>query len=302
MESNKPLITHLLARKLWRDAQTPKPTALGTPLRYSSAYSCSRQQGYAAFEAEPTEPMDESGAWVTGLGTIVHEALQAAIKDLYHDAEFEVPSGTEYLSGSCDALIPSYWFGSVREAYGSHVVYELKTMGTYSFDKQVGWKRQRGEWSYPEGPARKAIAQAGMNALGIEAGRDDVKKIYWVVMGSLTFEALSKMKADKMGVEDYQRFMGEWWIPREEWEPIAMEELKRMSDINESLTHGYLPERAARDDGGRLIFLNPNGSDWQCQYCAFRTLCLQDGVGEVWINDSVLTRKEKEMADATERR
>jgi hypothetical protein len=288
-----PIITNALARELWEKSQTPKPTALGTPLRYSSSFACSRQQGYYAFDAEPTEPMDPAGAWVTGLGTIIHEATQDAIKRAFPSAEFEVASGTEYLSGSCDALIE---VGDLNnpELNGTHVMWELKTMGTYSFDKQVGWNRMRGEWKYPEGPALKAIAQAGMNALGIEGSREGVR-IEWVVMGSVGFEALSKNKADKMGVGDYNRFMAEFWIPRFEWEPLAISELKRMEEIHESLTRGFLPDRVARDDDGTFLFLNPNDSkNWQCDYCAFRTLCSQDGASEVWINQSELVRKNED--------
>jgi hypothetical protein len=291
MEPTKtPQITHLLARRMWLDSQTPKPTALGTPLRYSSSFGCSRQQGYAAFEAEPTEPMDEAGAWVTGMGTLVHEATQAEIAKMFPDAEFEVASGTEYLSGSCDALVPATYF----DVTGTHVVWELKTMGTYGFDKQVGWNRMRGEHKWPEGPAKKAIAQAGLNALGIEGSREGVS-IDWLVMGSVTFEALSVNKADNMGVDKYNRFMAEFWVHRSEWEPLAMMELERMNAIHESLSRGYLPDRVARGDDGGLMFLNPNsGKNWQCDYCAFRTLCQQDGANEVWINDSELTRRESE--------
>jgi hypothetical protein len=243
--------------------------------------------------------MDEAGAWVTGMGTLVHEATQAEIAKMFPDAEFEVASGTEYLSGSCDALIPAHYFtyksaGLPVNVTGTHVLWELKTMGTYSFDKQVGWNRMRGEWKFPEGPAKKAIAQAGMNALGIEGSREGVS-IDWLVMGSVTFEALSVGKADKMGVEKYNRFMSEFWIPRSEWWPLAMMELERMDAIHQSLSRGYLPDRVARDDDGGLVFLNPNsGKNWQCDYCAFRTLCQQDGANEVWINDSELTRRESE--------
>lgn len=284
-----PQVTHLLAEKMWVRSQTPKPTALNTPLRYSSSFGCARQQGYAAFDAKPTEPMDQAGAWVTGIGTLIHEHLQEAIAEKYPDAEFEVASGTEYVSGSCDALIPAKHFN----VEGTHIVWELKTMGTYSFDKQVGWKRQRGEWSYPEGPALKAIAQAGMNALGIEGSREGVS-IYWIVMGSTTFEALSVNKAANMGVTDYNRFMAEFWVPREQWEPLALSEIQRMQDIYDSVTAGYLPVRSARNDDGQSIPLDPNGRAWQCDYCAFRTLCNEDGPDPLWINQSNLVRRNED--------
>ena len=284
---NNPVVTHLLVKELLAKSQIPKPTAMGTPFRYSSAFACGRQQGYMAFDAEPTEPMDEAGAWLTGLGTIIHEALQEAISRTYADAEFELGTGTEYVSGSCDALIP------FTELGGTHILYELKTMGTYSFDKQVGWKRMRGEWNYPDGPAAKAIAQAGMNALGIEASRPGVV-IETVVMGSITFEALSKQKADKMGVEGYHRVLAEFHIPRSQWEPIALAELARIEGLHFAITSGYIPERVALDDNGIVLQLDPKGNAWQCAYCAFRSLCEEDGGGQVWINQSNLVRRNQD--------
>jgi len=272
----EPSLTHLLAAELLEKAQVPKPTAKGTPLRYSSAYGCMRQQGYAAIGAVPTEPMDESGAWVTGLGTIIHEALQEAISKVYPNAEFEVASQHgSVISGSCDALV---------EVDGEWVLFELKTMGTYSFDKQVGWNRMRGTVGTPEGPAQKAIVQAGMNALGIEKERGIT--INTIIMGSIGFEALSKQKADKVGIEGYNRFLAEFHIDREEWEPIAQAELTRMVEIYDTLAEGVLPDRWAIDDEGTEIQLSPEGRAWQCAYCAFKTTCSEDGPGIIHVLDS----------------
>lgn len=281
--TNNPVFTNALARELWEKAQTPKPTALNTPLRYSSSYGCARQQSYAAFEVKPTEPMDVAGAWVTGLGTIIHEALQEAIGRKYPNAQFEVASGFDgVISGSCDALIPAADMG--EDWVDGDVLYELKTMGTFSFDKQVGWNRMRGEFKYPEGPAEKAITQAGMNALGIE--RSTGATITWIVLGSITFEALSKQKATRMGVTDDNRILAEFWIHRDEWEPLAIRELERMMQIGNLVTSGYIADRSARDDVGNIIPLDPEGRAWQCEYCAFKTLCMSDGPGSMYITDS----------------
>jgi len=280
-----PRFTHLLAEEMWERAQVGKPTALGTPLRYSSAFACARQQGYYAFDGVPSEPMDEAGAWVTGIGTIIHEAAQDAILRKYPDAEFEVASGTDYISGSCDALIPH------PDGEATHVLWELKTMGTYSFDKQMGWNRMRGEWKYPEGPAMKAITQAGMNALGIEGTREGVR-IEYVVMGSVTFEALSLTKADKMDVFDYNRFLGEFWIEREIWEPLALAELKRAEGIYKDFEQGLLSDRIAIDDEGNPLALNPNGRAWQCDYCAFHSVCKSDEEGVISITQSSIQRRD----------
>jgi hypothetical protein len=277
---SNPIITHLLVKEWWEKAQTPKPTALNTPLRYSSAYACARQQSYAAFGAKQTEPMDQAGAWVTGVGTLIHEALQEAIGRQFPNAVFELGTAHgEYISGSCDAYIPSSDLAGV-----GNTLYELKTMGTFSFDKQVGWNRMRGEYKYPEGPAQKAIAQAGINALGVEKHLG--VNISNVVLGSITFEALSVQKAQKMGVSDYNRVLAEFWFTREEWEPLAIAELERMSALGELVTNGYLGAREARDDEGNTIILDPLGRDWQCAYCAFNTVCQQDGSGIIRITDS----------------
>ena len=293
----QPLITDALVKELHIKSAIPKPTAMGTPLRYSSAYGCGRQQGYAGLGFQPTEPMDESGAWATGLGTIIHEALQESLSRAFESAQFEVASKLGDISGSCDALIATAELGegegpALDDIAGTHVLYELKTMGTYSFDKQTGWNRMRGTEGEGEGPALKAIAQAGLNALGIMAGNRDIK-IEWLVMGSITFEALSKNKASKMGVEGVNRFLAEYWIPREEWEPIAMAERDRMDAISWTLNQGFLPNRIGLGDNGSPIDLDPNrGNNWQCDYCAFRTACVQDGGSQLRIMDSVLASEE----------
>lgn len=281
---NNPVLTSVLVDELHIKSQVPKPTAKGTPLRYSSAHACGRQQGYAAFGVSPTEPMDESGAWVTGLGTIVHEALQDAISRRFPSAQFEVASQIGDVSGSCDALISIHDVGS--HYGGTHVLYELKTMGTYNFDKQVGWNRMRGTMGAGEGPAKKAIAQAGMNALGIESENSDIR-IETLIMGSIGFEALSQQKARNMGVSGVDRFLAEFDIPRDEWEPIAREELARMDGFAFNISAGYLPDRIALDDNSQFLELNPNGRGWQCEYCAFRSLCLDDGEGQIRFMESV---------------
>ena len=274
-----PIITGVLAQELHEKSAQGKPTARGTMLRYSSAFSCARQQGYAALGADQTEPMDEAGAWVTGLGTIVHEAAQDAISRRFPSAQFELSSQNQEVSGSCDALISVDDLGS---AYGgTHALWELKTMGTFSFDMQVGWNRMRGTFKDggPQGPAVKAIAQAGMNALGIMRENPEID-IQTIVMGSLSFEALSKQKASNMGVEGLNRFVAEFEIPRSEWEPIAQVEINRMQSIYNLLYEAQLPERIALDDNGDVIRLNPEtGRAWQCEYCPFKSTCLKDGDG-----------------------
>ena len=287
---SNPVITSLLVEELHIKSQVPKPTAKNTPLRYSSTFSCGRQQGYAAFEADPTEPMDEAGAWVTGLGTIVHEALQEAIGRRFPSAQFEVPSMIgDFISGSCDALIDTYDVGTTYG--GTHILYELKTMGTYAFDKQVGWNRMRGTINNPQGPAAKAVAQAGLNALGIEGENPEIR-IETLVRGSIGFEALSQQKAKNLGITGVNRFLAEFEIPRSEWEPLAIEELKRLEGFAFTIDTGYLPDRWAQDDDNKFMTLDPAGRAWQCDYCAFKSVCTDDGPGVVKITSSAMTKRE----------
>jgi DNA-directed RNA polymerase subunit RPC12/RpoP len=296
MQIANAIITNALVDELLVKSATPKPTAMGTALRYSSSHSCGRQQGYAAFEAEPSDPMDHAGAWVTGIGTIVHEALQDAISRRFPGAQFEFPSQVGgFVSGSCDALIPVSEIGEYSNitSSGTHVLFELKTMGTYSFDKQVGWNRTRSTQGREHGPALKAIAQAGMNAIGIMTSNPDIF-IEDIVMGSITFEGLSKNKAFSMGVTGSNRVLAEFWIPRYEWEHLASEELERMGEIFSVVDSGFLPDRVAIDDEGDKVLLDPSGRAWQCDYCSFKRVCKQDGERSIRITESVATPRKKE--------
>ena len=311
-QNSNPILTGALALELLEKSKTQKPTARGTRFRYSSSFGCERAQAYAALGAEITEPMDESGAWATGIGTILHELTQAEITKRYPSARHEVTSQTGDVSGSCDSLID---VNDVGTNYGgTHVLWEFKTMGGYGFDTQVGWNRMRSIFKPQgaQGPKKGHIAQAGMNALGIErealvkfnkwcdgavagpgfsaAGGPEKIRIETIIMGAVTFEALSKQKARNMGVLGLNRFVAEFEIPREEWEPLARYELSIMEDIGEKLNHGILPDRVGRDDSGGFTDLRPLGSDWQCEYCSYRSTCLDDGDGEIMVENSVAIR------------
>ena len=281
----QPVVTHLLVEELFEKAKVGKPTARGTRLRYSSSFGCERQMAYVAFDVKPCEPMDHAGAWVTGLGTMVHEQVQEAISRKYPSARFEVSSQIgNFISGSCDALIPVSEFpeGMFR---GTHVLWELKTMGTYSFDKQVGWNRMKGTQGYGEGPALKAVAQAGMNALGIMEENPEIS-IENLILGSITFEALSRNKSSSMEVGGVNRCLAEFVIEKDEWFDVATREAERMAGIFDNIDHGYVPDRVAKDDNGSRVLLNPEGRDWQCDYCQYRDYCVKDGDGALRITES----------------
>lgn len=275
----EPILTQILAQS-WAD-RPDKPTARDTLLRYSAAYNCARQMGYTAFDYPKTNPMDMGGAWAPGVGTTLHEAAQARIGRIYTTARFEVMSQLgKYISGATDALVET---GEIRETTGddlggTHVLWELKSMGEWAFDQQVGYNRRSMKVFGGKGPKTGAIAQAGMNALGIESENPDIR-IETLLMGSLCVTALSVSKARNMGLDGFDRFGAEFRIPRSEWEPLAMAERARMELIGTIIESGFLPDRTAWEDGE--LYLNPRGKDWQCDYCPYRDICVSQGEGEI---------------------
>ena len=275
------ILTHLLAQH-WAD-KPDKPTARGTLLRYSGAHNCARQMGYTALGYPQTNPMDLGDAWAPGVGTTLHEAAQEVIGSIYKTAKFEVMSQLgKYLSGATDALVDTQ---EIRETTGedlggTHVLWEFKSMGEWAFDQQVGYNRKSLKVFGGKGPKTSAITQAGINALGIE--REDetaYTRIETLLMGSCCVTALSVNKAKGMNLEGFDRFGAEFRIPRDEWEPLALTELGRMELIGQTIESGLIPDRTAWDEGE--LYLNPRGKDWQCDYCAFRDLCVSQGEGEI---------------------
>ena len=115
--TNEPMLTNLLIRKLVKE-QRERPElehAFDTLLRHSDAAGCARKLGLKMAGYQAGEPMDASGVWVTFLGSLIHEQVQAAILEAYPDAEIEAKVRWDDLSasGHCDALIrlPSGWTG-----------------------------------------------------------------------------------------------------------------------------------------------------------------------------------------------
>lgn len=279
----RPTITHLAGEKY---ANRPsKPTARGTAYRYSSSGACAKQIAYMAMNTEPDEPLRAEDAWQMMLGELIHVSTQEAAMERFPNAvaEFTSKSANGLVSGSCDLLVPvtdfpeptrlawEFQFGGI----GTHVVYELKTMTSFPFDKQVGWSRMRGTVNddRAEGPKHGAIAQAGMNALGIMHENKDID-IQLLILGSACVETLSRSKAKNMDVEGVDRMVAEWVIPRREWEGAAQNELDRIENIHETLVMADMPRPFARDDDGYEHELNPfDPKLWNCEYCPFQERC-----------------------------
>jgi hypothetical protein len=261
----EPTFTHLFVRKwmLENAERGRKPQAFDTPFRYSDAGKCARAMAYSALGYEG-EPFDAPSTFVTNLGTMIHEVVQAAIADDYPDAQFEVASEVFVASGHSDGIIPETALGTVQ--------YELKTMGGTAYKKSIGFTN-RG-MKDPQGPRYSAVLQAAINA---KANNCDT-----VVIGHIALEAISRQAARRLGISEAHRFIAEWVIPKSVWEPLADAELARQALVLDDINNGYLPIPIAIDDNGSEVNLDPtNDRYWQCAYCSYADRCLNDGPGTV---------------------
>jgi hypothetical protein len=240
-----------------------KPQAYNTPFRYSDSGKCGRYLGYAVLGYEGEE-FDMPSTFVTGLGTLIHEQVQAAIGRSYPDAMFEIASQVVTSSGHTDGLIPDQELGLVQ--------YELKTMGGTAYKHSIGLTRSG--IGQPSGPRYSAVLQAALNA---KANGCDT-----IVIGHIALEAVSRQAAERAGLSETQRFISEWIIPKAVWEPLAEGEVNRQLMILEDLEENLLPDRIALDDEGTEVYLDPTNSRyWQCSYCSMRSHCERDGSGRV---------------------
>ena len=233
----------------------PKPIALDTPLRYSSAGACSRQLGYQAMRAETTNPMDIGGRWVTGIGTHLHEMIQERVQRLHPDAVMEASSQV------------SVWSGSADVDYG-YELDEYKTVGGYKRDKLFGISSY-GKVSEPAEPPRGNVLQLGLNMRGL--GRDRGNLVY------LANEPYSLNVAKKVGLSPVERVMKVFTIYAEDIERAVDDEIRRGEAIVDMLEQGDLPPREYADDDGEWTTPNPEITTFPCQYCAWRDRCIQDG-------------------------
>lgn len=253
----------------------PKARASATArFRHSDAAGCARKLAFAALDLPPSDPMDLTGVWNTSLGTEIHELWQSAVAELWPDAELEpkVTTIDGQGAGHIDAVVT---------VDGRRVAIELKTIGGFGFKNAVGAARKG---TPAEGPKHEHVVQAALNGLAVDA--DEVVVVY------LAKECLSVTAADRFGVDELGRFLAEWSIDRDTYEPIAQAEVTRVQGILGLLDDGTLPARKIpspevpsgaeivdpstgrwelRDRDGQLV---DTGSYWACNgYCSHASRC-----------------------------
>jgi hypothetical protein len=267
-----PLLTQLLVEAIHdrNVAAGERPKAFDTAFRHSDAGKCARALGMALWGFAKDPVVDLPGEYVMWLGEMIHLAWQDAVVAKFPTGSVTVEEKVrhgELSSGHADAVV-------VLEN-GKKLVYELKTMGGYGFNRAVGLDRKRYARTEPEGPSVTAKLQGALNAYAMDADL--------LVIGVVSLEAVSRQLAGRLQMPDLDRILSEWHYPPEAFVPWAEAELDRLAWIKSDVERlRYLPDRIAVDTNGTTT-LNPKTSspDWRCTYCAYRQQCITLGPGIV---------------------
>ena len=257
-----PLFSDIWTRQMEKEDHR-KPTALGTPFRFSDALKCPRALAFTALGAQESDPIDAAGLHVTSIGTWLHEQIQEAIGTKYPGAKFELAAGNDFISGSCDGLVNP----GGQEGARAPMLLEIKSVSNYPFMKAIGvsGRGYRAKRNDPEGPSRAHLVQTALNAHFHDA--ETCVLIY------VAKEAMSANVADRLGFGMYDRFLAEWQVPREVWEPLAAEELARVATVRSYLPE--IPNGMGWDDKKGWVSTSPHDASphYACGFCNFRSTC-----------------------------
>lgn len=293
-----------------------KPTAFGTRIRHSDAGKCARAIAYSAAGIPKSDPMDLAGVWVTSLGTLIHEAWQEALQKAFPGAQIEPKLRIDGLdaSGHADAILdwpcdcideaPRYSnLGpdhdgspdpcSVCDDTGTarRILIELKTGGGFAHKLRIG------ERGLAQGPSHEHKLQAALNADAVNADE--------VVIAYMATEAISLGAAGRKGLSELERFAGEWSYSREQFEPWAQAEQKRLQGILDLLDKGELAARKVPNPemppGAEIVDVASSrwelrqagkivdtGSMWGgqfCSYCPYHSTCALTNPGRIPLTD-----------------
>lgn len=298
-----------LLGEAWAAKRPPLPRATAEArFRHSDAAGCARAIAYAALDLPETNPMDVAGIVVAEMGSLMHEAFQDKLEDKYGlAATVEVKVGSGDRAGHIDAVVRLAHFPGCDQDHhpdavcdpetgrdGPYViVIEAKSLGGYAYQLAVG---ARGA---PEGPKHSAVVQAALNGYAVDA--DEVVIVCW------GRDAISIQAGARKDFSPERRYTAEWTLTRQQYEPIALREIERITAILALVDEGTLPARKipqprpgdypgakAEMPPGHLIVDPAKGSwvqydrddsavdagaTWQCAYCRYQDLCIQTPAG-----------------------
>jgi len=244
--------------KLAQERGTLAHAVEGTTMRHSMAGKCARQIHYYLTVGDEgiTNPFDLPAYWSTGLGTAVHGWWQAALGNLFPNAELEkvvhLPQADS--SGHVDAWLPD-----------EKIAFELKSINGFGFKKIQ---------ESNEGPRYGDFVQACVNAYALDAER--------MVLIYLSLEAISRQRARQRDIDEVGRIAKEFHYTPDVFTKVAEKEIERWNTIRE---RGADTPRAIPDPevpaGARVIDpstgrLSSGTYAWQCAYCSYQDLCASE--------------------------
>ncbi len=268
------LFVHRIAQA-WAKGDRGAPSQPeGTLWRGSWAGMCARKVAYMTTGQEQTNPPTLADTWRMGLGSVVHELLEPAVKDwlatddsVAVEEEVNVEMGL-HGHGHVDLVL-------YEKASGLKIVLELKTINGFGYKMAV----EKGE-----GPRFSHILQGSLYARAVEADM--------LVIGYLAMENISPKRAESQGLDDIGRFSSEWHYNKEEYMPLAVAEEQRLEAVAlQAHEEGPLsiPRRFSHYDPdvpfpaeitdpskGLWTMDTKFGKVWQCGYCDYQDRCITD--------------------------
>lgn len=268
---------------------------------------CARDIGYQLLGVPKSNPPDLAGEWRMGLGTMVHEGLQAAVQKAFPGAEVEKVVDAQHdeifgfpVSGRTDLFLVEggYLHPNERgedQTREKRVAVEVKTINGFGFKKCIG---ARGP---AEGPRTGAIFQGALNARAHDADELVIVLLSLECLGDREFGELLKKQGGEP--DPVRKFVAEWSYDRETLNELVDREIARLAkivdmakavEINEEFeVSGPLPPRSIPlEMPPRARVVDPTkgswvleiegevvqaGDTWWCGYCDFRDRCIADG-------------------------
>lgn len=242
---------------------------------------CDRALYYKLAKEPVTEAFTLADHYTFMLGQTIHDMMQAIGLGLWPDAEKErvVDLRTIGLHGSMrmDLWLPAH-------PTKGRVSVEAKSRNGFGFKDAATYFN-----GPPQGPSIEHVVQA---CLGAEAEQADHAAVIY-----FSLEKLSPSLAKKAVHGEVGRVAAEWWLTPEQYGPIARAEVARANGVLDDVSAGNLSPRTLHRPLHRsptATITNPSrgawiveannqlvdqGTTWHCDYCPYRSKCIDDGAG-----------------------
>jgi hypothetical protein len=262
----------------WTAIERERASTRLARFRFSDAGDCSRAIAYAALAVPESDPIEESGIFITTQGTTVHEQLQEALVRRYEtDPGIHVECEVEVVDGDRGGHVDIVVY--VAEPAWTTAI-EAKTVGGARFRQAIGAPPRN---TTALGPSYDHVIQGALGAKAVDA--DEMVVLY------LSREAISHGIANDKGYSEVDRVVAEWTYDRPTYERVAAAEIARIEGILALVDDGELPRRIipSPELPPRHLFIEPltggyveydkdwepvaHNTFWRCDYCRYQSVC-----------------------------